>query len=466
LPTASVAQLVKDTGGSLLRGDPDAVVRSYEIDTRRIEPGGAFFALKGERTDGHEFLEQAQRAGATAAIVERDPGEQATAPASLILVDNTVAALGRCGTQVRRRNDDETRWIALTGSNGKTTTKEMIAAALSAEKRVYRTPGNFNNDLGVPLTLLAMPEATEVAVIELAMKRSGEIARLVEMTRPDIGLVTNIRAVHMTHFESLDDLAAAKGEMYAVLRDEAIAVVNLDDVHTRVQAARHIGPRVTFGQHPEADLRLVNIENRLEPGVRMTFRHGGQAIRVQLRMAGTHAAVNSLAALAVVVAAGGEISAAAERIEQLEAGPGRGRIHRLDRGIVVIDESYNCSPPALASVLETLSLSKPSGRRALALGDMLELGTMATALHREAGRRAAAANVALLIAVGKESKETAASARRSGVPEVYHFADSKSAAQEIAEFIRDGDLLVVKGSRGMRMERIVDALAGVSAERR
>jgi len=466
LPAASVAQLVEDTGGSLLRGDPDAVIRSYEIDTRRIEADGAFFALKGDRTDGHEFLEQALRAGATAAIVERDPGEQATAPPSLILVEDAVIALGRCGAQSRRRHEDGTCWIALTGSNGKTTTKEMIAAALSVDKRVYRTPGNFNNDLGVPLTLLAMPESTEIAVIELAMKRSGEIARLVEMTRPDIGLVTNIRAVHMAYFESLDDLAAAKGELYAVLRDDATAVVNLDDIHTRVQAARHIGPRVTFGQHPEADLRLENIENRLEPGVRMTFRHGGRSIRVQLRMAGAHAALNALAALAVVAAAGAEIPAAAERIEQLEAGAGRGRIHRLDRGIVVIDESYNCSPPALASVLETLSVSRPSGRRALALGDMLELGTMATALHREAGRRAAAANVELLIAVGNESKETAASARRSGVPEVYHFPDSKSAAREIVEFVKDGDLMVVKGSRDLRMERIVDALTGVSGEHR
>ncbi len=463
MPAASVTQLLQDTGGSLLRGQPDTIVRSFSIDTRHLDPGGAFFALKGRHTDGHEFLAEAARAGAAVGIVSHDPGADAPAPPSLILVDDTASALGRCGHAVRQRRRG-TQWIAVTGSNGKTTTKEMIAVGLSAKNQVHRTPGNFNNHLGVPLTLLALPEDAEVAVVELAMSRPGEIAALTQMTEPDIGLVTNVRAVHMAFFESLDDLAAAKGELFAVLRDTATAVVNLDDVHVRVQAARHVGPRVGYGQHPAADLRLERIENRFLPGATLVFRHRGESTRVQLRMAGAHSALNALAALATVVAAGGDLGAAVERIEQLESGPGRGKVHHLDRGCIVVDESYNNSPPALASVLDTLRISEPTGRRVLVIGDMLELGSMTSALHREAGRRAAGAGVKLLIAVGRESRETAEAARRAGVPEVYHHADSTAAAQSIGEFLRDGDLVVVKGSRGIRMEHVVEALTGQREE--
>lgn len=463
MPAVSVAQLVQDTGGSLLRGDPESVARSFHIDTRRVEPGGAFFALKGTRADGHDFLGDAARAGAVLAVVQRDPGVEATAPAALILVDDTVTALGRAATGVRGRQRD-TRWLGLTGSNGKTTTKEMIAEGLATRRRVHRTPGNFNNHLGVPLTILSLPADAELAVIELAMNAPGEIAALTRMTDPDIGLVTNVRAVHMAFFESLDDLAAAKGELYAFLRDEAIAVVNLDDVHTRVQSARHVGPRITYGQHPAADLKLERIDNGFSPGAALSFRYRGETIRVQLRMAGAHSALNALAALAVVAAAGEDLLAAAERLERLEAGPGRGKIHRLERGIVVVDESYNSSPPALASVLDTLRISEPAGRRVLVIGDMLELGAMTSALHREAGRRAAAAGIKLVIAVGRESRELAESARRSGVPEVYHYPDAAAAAQAIGEFVHEGDLIVVKGSRALRMEQIVHALTGAPEE--
>lgn len=465
MPAASVAQLVRDSGGSLLRGDPEAIVRTFDIDTRRIQRDGCFFALKGSRTDGHEFLAEAARAGAALAMVQHKPETDAPAPPALILVDDTAAALGRCGEQARRRQSG-TRWIALTGSNGKTTTKEMIAEGLAGKHRVHRTPGNYNNELGVPLTLLALPEDAQIAVLELAMSGAGEIAALGAMTDPDIGLVTNVRAVHMAFFETLDDLSAAKGELFAVMRDDAIAVVNLDDVHVRVQAARHAGARVTYGQHPAADLRLEAIDNRLLPGASLTFRHRDESIRVQLKMSGGHSAWNALAALAVVVAAGEDLRAAAERIEQLEAGPGRGKLHRLDRGVIVVDESYNNSPPALASVLDTLKVTEPQGRRVLAIGDMLELGAMSSPLHREAGRRAALAGVEVLVAVGPESRETAESARRSGVPVVHHHASSSEAAGTVSGLVRDGDLIVVKGSRGLRMERIVKALTGARDEKR
>jgi UDP-N-acetylmuramoyl-tripeptide--D-alanyl-D-alanine ligase len=457
VPELKLAELVEGTGGALLRGDPQTTVDSYVIDTRRLQRGGVFFALQGTRTDGHKFLGEAARAGAAAAVVEHEPAEGAEAPAALIRVDNTEAALARCGTWVRKAARD-TRWIVITGSNGKTTTKELTAEGLSANRRVHRTPGNFNNHLGVPLTLLAMPQDTEMAVIELATSGPGEIAELTRVTDPDIGLVTNIRPVHMESFQTIDDVAAAKGELFALMREDAVAVINLDDVNVRIQAARHLGPQVTFGQHASADLHLEQIDNRFVPGAALTFRHDDETIRVQLKIGGAHAAHDALAALAVVKACGENVLAAAARMEQVEPGTGRGKVHRLARGIVLVDDSYNSSPPALASVLETMRLSEPRGRRVLVVGDMLELGQMKTALHREVGRRAGTARVQMLVGVGPLSKETTEAAQRAGVGEVQHYADSAVCAEALGDRLGDGDLVLIKGSRGMRMGRVVRAL--------
>jgi len=457
VPALELRQLAEGLGGALLRGDPATVVRSFAIDTRKLDPGGVFFALRGTQTDGHRFLGEARSRGAAAAVLEHEPPADEVAPPALIRVESTEAALGQVAAWIRRRHSS-VRWIALSGSNGKTTTKELLAAGLATGARVHRTPGNLNNHLGVPLTLLALPDDAELAVIEMGMSGPGEIDRLTGWVDPDVGLLTNIRAVHVAAFESLDDVAAAKGELFARLRRDATAVVNVDDVHVRVQATRHDGPRVTFGQHQTADVRLEQVENRLLPGAKLAVRHAGRTLRLQLRVSGAHGAQDALAALAAVVAAGGDPAAAAAGMEQVEPGPGRGRVHRLDRGILLVDESYNSSPPALAAVLETLRLAEPAGRRVLVLGDMLELGAMKTALHREAGRRAAAAGVNVLIAVGPLSRETAEAARRAGVPEVYQQPDSAACAREIAEFLRDGDLVVVKGSRGMHLEHVVTAL--------
>jgi UDP-N-acetylmuramoyl-tripeptide--D-alanyl-D-alanine ligase len=463
MPELRLAELAEAAGGALLRGDAESRVTSYVIDTRQLEPGGAFFALQGAHADGHDFLDRAARSGAAVAVVQREPEAGQPAPPALIRVDDSVAALGRCGEWVRRRLD-KARWIAVTGSNGKTTTKDLIGEGLSATRRVHRTPGNLNNQLGVPLTLLRCPADVEIVVVEMGMNQAGEIASLMRIVDPDIGLVTNVRAAHLGAFGSLEDIAAAKGELFALLRDDAAAAVNLDDMHVRVQAARHVGPRVTFGQTAGTDLRLEDLHNCFIPGVEMTFRHGERSRRLQLRLGGAHAAFNALAALAVVAAAGEDIDAAAERMARFEAGAGRGKVHRLRGGMILIDDSYNSSPAALASILETLRLSEPVGRRVLVMGDMLELGRVEGALHREAGKRAAAAGVKLLVAVGPLSRSAVETARRAGVAEVYHHPDSQRAAEAIADFVRDGDLIVVKGSRAMRMERVVESLLSAAGE--
>jgi len=457
VPELTLGELTAATDGTLLRGDTSTRVSSYVIDTRRMERGGVFFALKGRRRDGHNYLGQAAKRGAAAAVVSKDPGPDAPAPPALILVDDTVAALGSCGPWLRRRLST-VQWLALTGSNGKTTTRELIAAGLSATRRVHRSRGNFNNHLGVPLSMLACPDDAEYVVLELAMSGPGEIAELTAMCDPDVGLVTNVRAVHLQFFNSLDDIAAAKGELFAVLRDDAIAAVNLDDGHLRVQAARHAGPRVTFGRHAQADLRLEELTANFVPGVALTFRHEGKTYNVQLRLGGAHSGFNALAALAVLAAAKQELEPAIAEMERLEPGPGRGKVYKLEREMLLIDDAYNSSPAALASVLDTLRLSQPPGRKVLVMGDMLELGNVEGALHREAGKRAAGVGVQLLVTVGSLSRQAAETARRGGVPEVHHHADSARCAESLAEYLRDGDLVVVKGSRSMRMERVVQAL--------
>ena len=457
MPTLRLDEISRACQGELVRGDGERTVDSFAIDTRALRPGGMFFALPGSRADGHDYLAEAARCGAVAACVRDDRSIVVEAPETLIRVKDTVSALGNCGKLARDKLPD-THWTAITGSNGKTNTKELLAAGLAATRRVHRTSGNFNNHLGVPLTLLACPDDAESAVVELGMSAPGEIAYLATMVRPDVGLVTNVRAVHLEFFDSLDDIAAAKGELFAVLDPEAISVVNLDDLHVRVQGARHEGPRVTFGCSPEADLHVEEIANRFLPGGAIAFTYQGRMHTARLRIGGGHAALNALAALAAIVAAGEEIEPAIEKMQQLEAEAGRGIVHRLARGIVVVDDTYNSSPAALASVLETLHNSHSDGRKVLVMGDMLELGHVEDALHREAGKLAATSGVNLLVAVGPLSRLTAEAARRAGVEQVHHHADAAGAAEAVVDLLRDGDLVVIKGSRKLRLEHIVEAL--------
>lgn len=462
MPALSLGELAAAAGGTLLRGEPAARVASFSIDTRTLSPGGVFFALKGTRSDGHDFLSAAARAGAACAVVERVPDEAAEAPAALLRVDDVVAALGRAGAAARRRPG--LRIVALTGSAGKTTTKELIAAGLSARRRVHCTRGNLNNHLGVPLTLLGCPDEAEIAVVEMGMSAPGEIAALSRMADPDVALVTNVRPVHLEFFRSVDDIAAAKGEIYATLRPEAVAVVNLDDEECRIQAARHPGPRVTFGRDPSADVALEAIADRFVPGAELTFRHQGKASTVPLRIGGAHAALDALAALAAVLAAGEDVPAAANAMASVEPQPGRGRIHRLAGDAILVDDSYNSNPAALASVLGTVRAAEAAGRKVLVLGDMLELGRDEEGFHREAGERAAAAGVQVLVGVGPRAKAAVEAARRAGIAEAWHEQDAAAAARSVPQRIGPGDLVVVKGSRGMRLEQVVEALLRTRGE--
>jgi len=450
-----VSELLQATGGTLLSGDPSLTVTSYTIDTRRLAAGSAFFALPGTKVDGHAFVGEAARAGALLAVVARAPAGGGPFPAAMIKVDDVASALARCGAYARQRIRGKV--VAITGSAGKTTTKEFVAAGLGASVKVHRTTGNLNNELGLPLSLLSCPDDAEAAVFEIGMNGPGQIAFLARLADPDVALVTNVRPVHLEFFDSIDDIAAAKGELFAVLRENATSVVNLDDGHVRVQASRHAGPRVTFGRAESADLRLDAIDNRFIPGAGLSFSHAGHAYAISLKIGGTHAALDALAAAATIVACGFPLGPALNAIADTEPAPGRGRMTRLPGDIVVVDDTYNSNPEALASVLATLDASPPPGRRVLVMGDMLELGPRSVAFHQEAGALAAQSKVDLLVGVGPLSRHAVEAARRAGIEA--HTADNAAqAAQTVPGLTRPGDLVVIKGSRGVRLELVVDAL--------
>jgi UDP-N-acetylmuramoyl-tripeptide--D-alanyl-D-alanine ligase len=458
VPPFEAATLATAAGGSLVRGDPAATIDSFSIDTRTLRKGGAFFALKGEHADGHDFLGDAARAGAAAVVVERDPPDGGAGLPVVIRVDGVADALARAGAAARAALV-RTTIVAVTGSAGKTTTKELIAAGLAAGgRRAYRSPGNFNNHLGVPLGLLNAPEDSDFAVIEMGMSAAGEIAALMRIANPDVALVTNIRPVHLEFFGSLDDIAAAKGEMYALLRGSGVAVVNLDDERCRIQAARHSGARVTFGRNSAADFVLVSVRDGFLPGVSFAFRHAGAERTMSLKLFGVHSAMNALAALATVRACGGDVDAAGKVMADVEPVAGRGTVFRLNGEMLLVDDTYNSNPAALASVLETLRASRPKGRRVLVMGDMLELGPEEHALHRAAGERAGACGVEMLIGVGPRSRGAVEAARRAKVPETYHEPDAAAAARSVPSRVKAGDLVVVKGSRGIHLEQVVEAL--------
>jgi UDP-N-acetylmuramoyl-tripeptide--D-alanyl-D-alanine ligase len=373
----------------------------------------------------------------------------------MIKVDDVAAALARCGAFARQKIRGKV--VAITGSAGKTTTKEFVAAGLGASVRVHRTRGNLNNELGLPLSLLSCPDDAEAAVFEMGMNGPGQIAFLARLADPDVALVTNVLPVHLEFFDSVDDIAAAKGELFAVLRPDAISVVNLDDAHVRVQASRHAGPRVTYGRAEQADLRLEKIENRFLPGAGLRFTHAGQTQTISLKIGGAHAALDALAAAAAVVACGFPLGSALSAIASTEPAPGRGRMTHLPGDITVVDDTYNSNPEALASVLATLEASPAPGRRVLVMGDMLELGPKSVAFHQEAGALAVRSKVALLVGVGPLARHAVEAARRSGI-EAHATDNASQAAQTVPGLTRPGDLVVIKGSRGVKLELVVEAL--------
>ena len=436
------------THGSL-RGT-DLIVRGVFTDTRAPQPDALFVAIRGERFDAHDFVAAAERAGAAAALVARP------LPVDLpqVIVADTTLALGDLASAVRASR--RARVVGITGSNGKTTVKTLLASILALHGRTHVNAGNLNNEIGLPLSLLALPEDAEYAVLEMGAGKPGDIAYLAAIARPEVGLVNNIAPAHLERMGSLDGIAETKGAMYTALPARGVAVINADDafapLFAKLAGARRV---VRFGLGTEADVRAERVALRPQQSA-LTLILPGARCDVALPLPGRHNVMNALAAAALAHAL--DVPPATIR-RGLEAAPGvKGRLQRyaMAGGWILIDDSYNANPGSAAAAID--ALGQESGEHWLVLGDMRELGPQAAALHASVGQAARDGGIARLYTVGALSAEAAATFGKGA----RHFADQAGLIAALRADVRSGVSVLVKGSRGSAMDRVVEALRGKS----
>ena len=428
-------------------------------DSRAVEAEQLFFALPGERVDGFDFVAQAVASGAAGVVVTRGRGTPAgRANAAVIAVDDPRRALGDLARAVRAAFRGQV--VAVTGSNGKTTTKELVAAALRPRGEVLRTPGNFNTDVGLPLTILSATGAEAAWVLELAMRAPGEIAYLTEIARPDIGIITNVAAAHLETLGSIEGVARAKGELFAGLGPQATAVFPADDPLIAAQAASVARERrVTFGDRA-GDVRVLDFVSAGAGGSVVRYSVRGTPVVVRLPLGGVHNARNGAAALAAATAAGVSPVDAAGGLEAVTLPPHRSAPVAAG-GRTILDDCYNANPASMNAALSALASAAGEGRRFAILGDMLELGPGAEAAHRELGRAAGGqARLAGLAAVGQFAPLVVSEARAAGLTaeRAVVATSPEAAAAVLASWTTAGDWILVKASRGLRLERAVEAL--------
>ena len=456
----TLAEVAQATGGRVVAGAPDTGIDGFSIDSRSLDPGDLFVALRGDRFDGHRFVEDALAAGACGALVS-ERGALGISPAKGIVVDDTLRALQMLAGYVRQASG--ARVVAVTGSVGKTTTKELTAAVASARYRVFKTEGNLNNHIGLPLSLLELRSRPEVAVVELGMNHSGEISRLVAIAKPEMRVWTNVAEVHAEFFASVDHIADAKAEILEGATTDSVAVVNAGDPRVMARVSDFEGTVKTFGLGVDADVTAVAVEDYGFDGMRVRLSTPVGTTVVSTPLSGRGNLANLMAAVAVGVELDVPLDALAERVRRVEPPAHRGQVHRLARGVVVVDDSYNASPLALETALAIMSTDTRPGRRIAVLGEMLELGDRAFELHCGVGRAAAAAGLDLLVTVGGGTARalgTAAAAAGLSADAVFHCETSDEAAERVLKLIQDHDLVLVKGSRRVRTDLVVSRLVG------
>ncbi len=437
------------------------VVRGYSIDSRTIAPEELFFAVRGEHFDGHDFVASAVERGAIAAVVSR--ARVATLPDAalampLLIAEDPLIALQGLATHVRRQWGK--RVVAVTGSAGKTTTKEAIAAALGAKFNVLKSKGNLNNAYGLPLQLLRLEPEHEFAVVEMGMNHAGEIAALARIATPDWGVVTNVGTAHVENFaDGQAGIARAKFELVASLPANGIAFLNCDDPYVSQFGRDFAGKAVYFGCGPCADPQILVVGEGAS-GLQVRYRSGSREVDVTLRLLGGHNAHNAMAALAVAREAGVDPAAAAAALASLTPGDKRGEVIDLG-GITILNDSYNSNPEALRSMIRTLA-ARPALRRILVAGEMLELGEYGPELHSACGKAAAEAGIDIVVGVRGNAERLAAAACAGGVASLF-LPDAETAGRWLVKNLRHGDVVLIKGSRGVRLEQAVEIAKGHAA---
>jgi UDP-N-acetylmuramoyl-tripeptide--D-alanyl-D-alanine ligase len=445
------------TRGRIVSGDPAMPIGDVVTDTRTLKAGDFFVALKGERYDAHDFVAEALAKGVTGLLVERAP--RGSEEAGVVAVPDTTKGLQDIAHAVRRASGS--RVIAITGSAGKTTTKETIAVLLAGVGRVVKNKGNLNNHIGLPLSLMQLRDQPDVAVMELGMNHAGEISTLVAIAEPEVRVWTNVGDAHIGFFASADAIADAKAEMLEGARPTDVLVANADDPKVMARVKPFAGRLVTFGTDPSATVRATEVEDRGVEGMRAKVTTPAGEWQIETPLLGRGNLANVLAAIAVALefrVSPEQIAAATARLAPADR---RGAVRRLRDGILLIDDSYNSSPAALAKAIDVLARDPRAVRRVAVIGEMLELGDRTIDLHRASGRLAAHSGIGRLFAVGGAGARAAADAALEegmSADAVSVFETSETAAPAIVRDLRRGDLVLVKGSRGTQTEVIVDRI--------
>lgn len=453
LPLARIAEFLNASGDF----DRDAVATAYSIDSRTIRPGELFFAVQGETMDGHDFVRQALEKGAVAAVVAADKLAGFSSRAGLIVVDDTLLALQLLAKSVR--------WlwakplIAVTGSAGKTTTKEAIAHVLSSRFRVLKSEGNFNNHFGLPLMLLKLEPEHDAAVVEMGMSHLGEIAALAEIAQPETGVVTNVAPVHLEFFSSVAEIARAKYELIESLPAKGTAVLNADDEYVSQFGRNFKGRVITYGFGSAATVRAENLKSLGEKGSSFDIVVGDRREPATLPLVGSHNVYNALAATAVALERGLTLSEVALSLASLAPADKRGQVVRIGN-ITVINDCYNSNPKALAAMVEALA-GMPARRRIVVAGEMLELGPQGDALHRESGEHIAAKRIDILIGVRGLASQMVEAAKQAGISANF-VATPEEAGQWLATETREGDVVLLKASRGVKLEKALEQLSAIN----
>ena len=454
MPAFTIEDIVRGTRGALLGGDLGIAVAGISIDSRSLGVGEVFFAVRGERQDGHAFLLDAVGRGAACLVIHSVPDDLPPG-VPIVLVDETTKALGRLGAWHRQRFTIPV--AAVTGSNGKTTTKEMMAAVLASLGPVLKPESSFNNQWGLPLTLVKLTAEHRAAALELGTNRPGEIGALAEIARPTIAAVTTVSPAHTEFLGSLDDVQREKSALVRAIPADGAVVLNADDPRVLAMAALSAARVWTFSALGAADIRAAGEISETPDGIGFALETPEGRRKVRLRFAGRHNVTNALAAAGVGAALGLPLERIAQGLEA--ARPAKGRcVWRRCGALRILDDTYNANPVSVRAALDTLGTAGDGVRRVVVLGDMLELGPIAEAEHRAMGRAVAASGAAEFVGLGRAARLAVEAARKAGLAESHHAETFEDTVAHLLKRLAPGDAVLVKGSRGMRMERVVDAL--------
>ncbi|MBE0502000.1 MAG: UDP-N-acetylmuramoyl-tripeptide--D-alanyl-D-alanine ligase [Desulfuromonadales bacterium] len=451
--TFDLQEIIQITGGRLRSDSSEKTIFGISTDSRTVGKGELFIPLRGDNFDGHEFLALAVRSGAAACLSE---DEVQGLPVPVIIVEDCLKALGDLAAAVRRNFSGPL--VGITGTSGKTTTKEMLAGILSQQTPGLVTKGNFNNLIGLPLTLFTLSAEHRWSVLEMGMSARGEISRLCEIAAPTIGMITNVGPAHLETLHGLEGVARAKGELFAALAPGSTALINADDRHVRKIPVANSVRRLMYGFAPEADIR-AGLVAATEHGQRFQLYLPDGEWCVKLGVVGRHNVSNALAAAAAAHVMGSDGVGIVRGLEAFSACRGRMELISLDGNVLLLEDSYNANPLSVGAALATLNEQAASGQRIAILGDMLELGEETARWHRETGILAAD-KTDILILVGDLSREIAAGAASAGMAAtaIYPVASHEAAIKTVRTLVRPGARILVKGSRGMRMEVVSGAL--------